>query len=368
MNKKILIYCIGALGDTIIALPALKAIRRHYGASAHISLMHEFRPLNSASPSTILAGMNIVNEFIVYKKHNNHFREWIYLIALVFKLRAKRFEDVVYLAPSERLSSSVKRDALFFRLCGINNEIGFISFPSHVLYPVYPGGLPAPVQHEAMFLLERLKCDGIDVAEESDLEKPFFYIPELHVNEARQWLSKNRRKPSLPLVAICPGCKEPSNVWPVPRFVEIGHRLVQQGLTEIVVVGGPDEREIGRQMVETWGSGLNAAGTFAPLGSAALLGECSFMIGLDTGTTHLASAQGVPCISMYGCQKEPGRFYPLGKDHVVLRNPVSCAGCRLINEPCPVAGHPCMMGITVESVWAAIKSMQTSLFGYQNAG
>ena len=81
------------------------------------------------------------------------------------------------------------------------------------------------------------------------------------------------------------------------------------------------------------------------------------MVGLDTGTTHLAAAQGVPCVALYGCREEPGLFYTLGVGHTILRHSVPCAGCRLIMQPCPVAGHPCMTGISVDAAWDAVEEM-----------
>lgn len=362
-GNRVIVYQIGSLGDTVISIPALKAVRRHYGSRAHIVLMHEYRQNNIASPAEVLDGLGLVNEFITYRLFNNHIKQLFYMMALAMRLRAKRFQSAVYLAPSERPASSVKRDAAFFRLSGIKNKIGFYAFPPQMLYPVDADGLPSIVQHEALLRLERLRRDGIDVSDESDLAKPFLLLPAKYVSEARQWLASRRQKPSLPLVALCPGCKQPANTWPVDHFTQIGHRLVQQGHVELLVVGGPDEREIGNKMAEEWGRGLNAAGLFSPLGSAALLAECAFMVGLDTGTTHLAAAQGVPCVALYGCREEPGRFYPIGKKNIVLRNSVPCAGCRLIEKPCPLVSHPCMAGITVDRVWEAIQSMQASLFG-----
>lgn len=361
LKERVLIYQIGSLGDTVISIPALRAIRRHFGSRVHITLMHQDRRNNTLSPAEVLDGLGLVNEFISYRVIKNEIKEILYMMELIIRLRKKRFRYIFYLAPSERKVTSVIRDAAFFKLIGIKNHIGLFAFPDQMLHPVNDDGLPAAVQHEALLRLERLRRGGIDVSIESDLAKPFLSIPEKYVSEARRWLASSRQKPSLPLLAICPGCKQPANAWPIDRFIEIGHRLVQQGSMEILVVGGTGEREIANEIVKIWGSGLNAAGLFSPLGSAALLAECAFLVGLDTGTTHLAAAQGVPCVAIYGCREEPGRFYPMGEKHIVFRNAVSCAGCRLIEKPCPIASHPCMTLITVDSVWEAIQKMQLSL-------
>ncbi len=363
-HGKTLVYEIGTLGDTVITMPALKAVRRHFGPLAHIVLMHD-KPQKGiiGTPLDVLGGLGLIDEFMSYEMPERSYLRPFSMIALALKIRSKQFQSVIYLAPSERSSAKVIRDAFFFRLCGIHKQIGFHTFPDGSLYPVDEHGLPAYVQHEAMFRLERIRMDGIDCSLESDLSKPFLTVPKNAVEEARKWLNRHRIDPGKPLVALCPGCKQPANIWPIDRFIEIGRRLVRQGRAEVLIVGGPAEHEIGEQMVRAWGSGLNAAGKFPVLVSSALLSQCIFMVGLDTGTTHLAAAQGVPCVALYGCREEPGRFFPLGKGHIVLRNPVSCAGCRLILEPCRVYGHPCMNGITTDAVWDAIERMQLSLGG-----
>lgn len=359
-NTRILVYQLGSLGDTIVTIPALRAVRRHFGAHAHIALLHEVRSNPVTTPGQVLDGLGLVNEFLPYNIYGQPVRSYLHAAALVAQLRARRFAAVVYLAPSERSALRVKRDVLFFRLCGISRQIGFCEFPDEIHHPVDGGGGTARVPHEAWFRLERLRRDGIDVSAELDLSKPFLSLPQRYVDQAQQWLSVHRKSPQLPLIAICPGCKQPTNVWPAERFIELGRRLVQRGNVELVVVGGPAEREMGQRMVEIWGAGLNAAGAFPPLGSAALLAKCTFMIGVDTGTTHLAAVQGVPCVALYGGREEPGRFYPLGEGHIVLRHSVLCAGCRLIMQPCPVEGHPCMTGITVDRVWQAVQTMMVS--------
>jgi len=356
-STRVLAYQIGSLGDTIVTIPALRAVRRHFGPHAHITLLHEVRTGLVTTPGQVLDGLGLVNEFLPYKIHAQPIQSYLSAAALIIRLKARRFDAVIYLAPSERSVSRVRRDAFFFRISGISHRIGFGEFPPLALHPVDAKGLPASVPHEAWFRLERLRRDGIDISVESDLSKPFLSLPQRFIDQTEQWLSVHRASPQLPLVAICPGCKQPANVWPIERFIEVGRRLVQQGDVELVVVGGPAEREMGQRMVEVWGAGLNAAGVFPPLGSAALLAKCAFMVGVDTGTTHLAAAQGVPCVALYGCREEPGRFYPLGDGHIVLRHSVPCAGCRLIMQPCPVNEHPCMTGITVEMVWQAVQAM-----------
>jgi ADP-heptose:LPS heptosyltransferase len=362
----ILVYQMGSIGDTVVTIPALKAIRRHYGPDTEICLLHETRREVNTTPADLLAGSSEVDRFLSYPFAKKKGRKLLSAAVLWWHLWHEHFQAVVYLAPSQRTAKQVRRDMRFFRWCRIPRFIGFRAFPEEYLYPVDLDSLPGRVAHEALCRLERLRLDGIDVSIETDISLPVLRLPQHDLDKALQWLGLKRQKPGKMLVGICPGAKKPANFWPVQRFIEIGRRLAENGKYELMVVGGPKEAQTGDKMVKAWGEGLNAAGQFSVLRSAALLSQCAFIIGLDTGTTHLAAALGTPCVALYGAQENPGRWEPLGEGHIVLRKKVPCAGCRLIMIPCPVAGHPCMTGIDVETVWRAILQMEMRLAGRQH--
>ncbi|MDR3580290.1 MAG: glycosyltransferase family 9 protein [Oryzomonas sp.] len=360
-KSKVLVFQLGSIGDTVATIPSLKAIRRYFGAEADICLLHETRTGIKTTPADLLSDKSEVNRFIRYPFASTLGRKLMTAIQVWWRLKCDKFQSVVYLMPSERTAEQVKRDAQFFRCCGIHQQIGFRAFSREFLYPVDVTGHPGQVMHEALCRLERLRLDGIDISKEMDLSKPFLHISQDHSTKVIKWLDVERKQKDKALVAICPGSKQPANLWPVERFIEIGERLIRKGKYELIVVGGPAESQIGSRMVNTWGEGLNAAGQLSVLESAALLGQCAFCVGLDTGTTHLAAAQGTPCVALYGERDNQGRFEPLGKGHIVLRTKVPCAGCRLIETPCPLPGHPCMMDLEVNSVWEAIMQMEDNL-------
>jgi ADP-heptose:LPS heptosyltransferase len=98
---------------------------------------------------------------------------------------------------------------------------------------------------------------------------------------------------------------------------------------------------------------VNAAGQFSVMGSAALLGQCRLLVGLDTGTTHMAAALDVPSVVLFADRTRPGQWEPLGDRHILIRKAVACGGC--LKRDCPVPDHPCMTGISVDEVWAAME-------------
>lgn len=342
-QKKVLVYLIGSLGDTIVAIPALRAVRRHF-ADAEIVLLQNTQPNHVVTASEVIP-KNLIDRSLAYTSGAGQISSYFHLWT---KIRAEKFDAAVYLVISERPEASVRRDRLFFRSCGIRKLFGFHAFSKNELYPIDESGRPAMTQHEAVRKLERLKNDGITISRSEDLSQPFFGISKAEKAETEKWLAQLREKPHLPLLAIAPGCKTPANFWPTENFISIAKQLTAEDLCEIVIVGGLAEKQLGDGFIEKIGSGINAAGKFAVRDSAVLLWLCDLYLGLDTGTTHLAAAVGTPIVALFHERDNPGQWFPLGDGHTIFQHDVPCAGCR--RQECPVVGHPCLNGISAEPV------------------
>lgn len=350
-KRKVLVYLFGSLGDTIVAIPALRAVRRHFG-DAEIVLLQNVQSGNIVKTSEVVPG-NLVDRFLSYNSETIGTRKLPLFLRLWMQLRKERFESAVYLVLSERPTRSVLRDRRFFRLCGIHNLFGFHALSKEELYPVDARGRPAPTAHEAERKLERLKRDGIEILPEDDLRQPFFTFSGCEIEEANSWLVSVRERPNGTLIAIAPGCKTRANLWPLENFIEISRKLIAQHDCELIIIGGIAEMELGETLIRTLGTGINAAGKFTVRESAALLSLCELYIGLDTGTTHLAAAVGTPCFAIFHQRDNPGQWFPLAARCMVVHHHVECAGCRLL--ACPLPDHPCMKAISPGAVWTHLE-------------
>ncbi|MGA2743034.1 MAG: glycosyltransferase family 9 protein [Bryobacteraceae bacterium] len=366
---KVLVYQIGSLGDTIVLIPSLRAVRAHFGSAAHIAVLHNVSHAGLVTTREVLECTPLVDEFIPYRFEEPVHRRVRTACSLWRQLRARRFDAVVSLLPSERSLAALRRDAWFFRACGIPRVIGFEPVPDSVVRP-RENGRAMPARNEALILLQRLRDSGIPADANVHLSIPLLQPGPAHLHNAAAWLAARRRYPRRALVAVCPGCKKPANAWPLDRFVDLVRRILSTGSAEVVILGGPAERILAQRMRAELGAEiLNAAGEFSVAGSAALLSHCQLLIGLDTGTTHLAAAVGVPCVVIQSANSYAGHWDPLGDSHTVLRHSVPCAGC--LCSDCPVAGHPCMTNISVDEVWQTVGPaiLPTAAFqGAQYAG
>ena len=354
---KILIYLIGSLGDTLVAIPALRAVRRHF-KNAELILLQNIPAGGNIVRASEVVPASLIDGFLEYASQPGKISKFSDFYRLSRQLRSVGFQAAVYLVISERRERSVTRDKLFFRAAGIFELYGFHPFSKDELYPLDADGFPAPTDSEAVRKIVRLEKDGVRAADE-DFRRPFLSFSRSEIQDAKNWLALRRKKPGVPLISIAPGCKTEANTWSPANFIEIGRRLLQQGNCELLVSGGKAEQKLAEELISAWGEGINSAGLFSVREAGVILSLCDLHFGLDTGTTHLAAAAGTSCFAVFGERNNPGHWFPTGVGHSIIFHRVKCAGCRL--AVCPVPHHPCMSGISVEAVWRHLQNFMSKL-------
>ena len=158
---------------------------------------------------------------------------------------------------------------------------------------------------------------------------------------AEHALGRTRR-----LVALIPGAAHFTKRWPPEHWRALVDRLA--ATTDIVILGGDAERELGDSMVEVGGGAVaNAAGRFTLLGSAALLRKAAAAVAGDTGLMHMANAVGTPVIALYGPGVEQFGFFPWQAAARVLERDLPCRPCSAHGSArCPLGHHLCLRDIT----------------------
>lgn len=126
-------------------------------------------------------------------------------------------------------------------------------------------------------------------------------------------------------VGLLPGAaRGPAKRWPASHFEELGRRLIRnRGDVRIVLLGGPGEEELCREVTEGIGSPrvLNRAGQTGFAEWAAALKRCAVIVANDSGGMHLAAAVGTPVVALYG-STDPAKTGPLGRSRVLQRDGV----------------------------------------------
>jgi ADP-heptose:LPS heptosyltransferase len=150
-------------------------------------------------------------------------------------------------------------------------------------------------------------------------------------------------------VVVHPGASVPARAWEPDRNADLVRALAALG-RRVVVTGAPGERALTALVAGEDGTDLGGATDFAGLADVLAHADC-VVVG-NTGPAHLAAAVGTPVVSLFAPTVPPVRWRPWRVPHELLFVDVPCAGCRA--RECPLPGHPCLAGVSVDAVVAAV--------------
>ncbi len=150
-------------------------------------------------------------------------------------------------------------------------------------------------------------------------------------------------------VCIHPGARWRSRRWPAQRFAAVADALRERGYVPVLTGSRGDAEALEAFRAQTSTPILDAAERTSLGGLAALLSGARLLVCNDTGVSHLAAALRTPSVVI--CSgAEPARWAPIDRRrHRVLYHEVACRPCT--HERCPY-GHECAMGVEAESVLA----------------
>jgi len=342
------IFRMGSLGDTLVALPAIRAVRQHFPGRRIVYVTQAPASQSFLPARDILEGSGLCDSFLVYPAPS--LSDVNGLFDALRKVRAEGIREIVYLTPARR-KHQVARDWLFFFLAGARRFYGFRAAWNAEAYTVKSPD--SPIRSEVDRILDDVAKDGISLQGDPTLGLELGLSNE-EVGQGEAFLRARRRRDGQPVIAMGVGSKMPAKLWPAERYAQVVESLTKQYDPFFVFLGSQAEREVCDQVLASAGSGTNAAGDLSVRESCAVLRHCDLYVGNDTGTMHLAASEQVPCIALFTARTNPGRWYPYGKNHIVLRKTVPCAGCML--EVCD-KDNLCLKLIETAEVTAAASAV-----------
>jgi ADP-heptose:LPS heptosyltransferase len=154
-------------------------------------------------------------------------------------------------------------------------------------------------------------------------------------------------------VVVHPGASVPARAWAPERHAALVDVLIEGG-RRVVVTGDTSERPLTALVAGPRRPGVVDLGGRVDLaGLARVLGGAEVVVVGNTGPAHLAAAVGTPVVSLFSPVVPAVRWRPWGVAHELLgEQGAACAGSRA--RVCPVAGHPCLDGVSVGEVVAAV--------------
>lgn len=344
-SEAVLIYRTGQLGDTLVAMPAIRAIRNKH-EHAHIVLLTDQHAAAKGYVSSwsVLAPTGWIDEVIFYSPRGRSRLAVISeLIGHVGRLRRYRVSHVYNLVFRTKWLACL-RDRLFFS-----------AFLSGCEY-VHTSPLPYPPKRDGTGALIAVQPEWrrLTAAVSPGGAMPKFDFP--HTPDAATEAPDIALLPignATPVVAFAPGSKMSAKRWPEENFIALGRALLEATpCRAIVIVGGPEDAAVGDRLCAAWaGAGINLAGRLSVYGSAHVLSRCCLYVGNDTGTMHLAAMAGAKCVCVFSARDYPGLWEPYGAGHTILRRELPCSGCML--EDCEQHANACVRAISTQEVLKA---------------
>lgn len=339
--KRVLIYRLGSLGDTAVALPALHLVERTFPNARRVLLTNI--PIQSKAPAAqaIIEGSGLVHDYMAYPVGTRSVRE---LLALWWRIRRLRPQVVVYLMAS-RGERAVRRDAGFFHLYGAQRIIGL---------PV--GDLAENQFDPATNLWE---------SEASRLLRCIRPLGEADVADLRNWdlrltlAEQERAAKELagidgnPFIIAAIGGKFQTTDWGTENWQSLLRTLsARMPLHLLVMVGAQEDHAASEIASAHWPrKTVNLCGRLSPRETAAVAARAELFLGRDSGPKYLAAVGGVPCAIVYSARNRPGIWFPPGQVHRNVFHNVDCANCNL--AVCVEQRKKCITGITVDEMLTA---------------
>ncbi len=297
----VLIYRLGSLGDTVVALPCFHAVARAFPDRRRLVLTNVPVSSKAAPLEIILRDSGLIHGVIDYPVGT---RQVAALWRLRRAIRATGADTMVYMA-APRGRASLQRDLLFFRLCGIRHMIGAPNTPDLQIGRTPDGS----IEPEAERMARALAALGpIDLADRANWDMRLAADERAAAAQALAPLS------GAPFIAVNMGGKVAINDWGEDNWLALADRLApRHGALGLVAIGGPEDSPRSQAVLARWpGPVANACGTLTPRQSAAALAGASLFVGHDSGPLHLAAASGAPAIGLFGDNNPPRKWHPYG--------------------------------------------------------
>jgi ADP-heptose:LPS heptosyltransferase len=336
-GQRVLVLKLSALGDTLLLLPCLKALKQAVGPQGRVEFL--CTGVNEAALEG-LPWVDAVHRFSPSDLLLRPFKAW----RLIRSLRAKHFQLALDMDQWLRITP------LLSLACATQRRAGFRSGGQHRHYLYHASVRQSRDSHESRQFAALLKKAGCKTA----VEDYAGFVARHGLFGARAWRAAGKR------VLMHAGCggKGWQREWPEERWAALARDLHTQGYEVRLSGAGAREAAMNRRIAHLSG------GAAAPLGMGprlsdlvqALLGSRLLVSG-NTGVMHLAAGLGVPLLALHG-PTDPVKWGPasLPGRAQVLRANLGCSPCLMLGFEYGCKERPCMEAIPLKQVHRACEN------------
>lgn len=345
--SNIVAYTVGIVGDNVVMLPALAALRRRY-PRAKITVVTNCQMWDQEAARGVLQPSPYKDRLIILGEdpvQRNGFR-----FILNERLTNVSCDLFVNLSPfgNRGWIGAVAREMIFAKKLGSTHAVGY-KFHSLSRRGKFNSLHHLFVNNEPSRSRDVLRALGIAPVTNEDL------FPRL-VEVRRTLLKKigEKVRDAESFFIMNPGAKFSSKCWPVDRFGEVSRWLHNQYRCYVIITGTPEERSLGDAVVAAAGEyAINLAGETTIQELVELLRLSKGCVTNDTGTMHISAMVGVPTVALFTLRHSPVHWLPAGRNVISLFSEIDCIYCY--SDDCKKPA--CLEGIRVEDVTHALQDI-----------
>jgi heptosyltransferase-3 len=346
--KKILIIKLRHIGDVLLTVPAIRALKETF-PKASISVL-----INSGTED-VLTGNHLIDELIVFDrtiKNLSIIKRYIKEIKFLKDIRSRGFDMTVDLTGGDRSAIVSIMSGARYRL--VNNP-GKKGFPDKRFLYTHLATIDKQ-KHIALQNLDVVRQFGI-TTDNSDID---FFIPE----ETKLWVKRifeeHNIKDNDIIVHVHPTARWLFKCWKDEYMADIISWLIDRGM-RVIMTSAPDRKELEKvqrilslltsRITHDASRFINLSGKTTIKELAAISEASDLFIGIDSAPMHIAAAVKTPVIALFGPTGE--EWVPYGKDHIVISKDMHCKPCKKGScEGIPL--RECMTAIKPEDVKEAV--------------
>jgi heptosyltransferase II len=346
-NGKVLIIFLPGIGNIVLFLPILRAIRKA-NKNTQLDILVKHKVVCD------LIEDGLVDKYYFLNNKNKSLKIFEQLL-LLLNIRENRYDMVIVHMASAGLKTSI-----FVKLLDCNKTIGYARGKWYD--SVYTNLIIANNnEHELEWNNKILTAIGVN---DYDSEYGIFLNDKIKT-KVEEILNRNGIYKDDIIIGIHPGSSEylKNKRWPADRFLEVINYLSKKCNAKILLFGGNNETRLAEFILsQTEGSVLNFTGQTDIITTAGLIKRCRLFISNDSGLMHIAAGVGTKVIAIFG-PTNPVKNAPKGRDNIVVRKELPCSPCsKYINNECK--DMECLKRVTVDDVIKEIeRSLLTSIKG-----
>jgi ADP-heptose:LPS heptosyltransferase len=307
---KILVIRLSSIGDIVLTSPVVRILKKQLNAEVHFLTKKSFSSWLSYNPYIdVIHHYEDGNEVLLKEKFD-------FVVDLHHNLRSLRVKRALKVPSKSVNKLNVKKFLL-------------TTFKWNIMPPIH--------------MVDRNVATIEHLGVKNDMQGLDFFIPDTETLPQKFQFKT-------PFVAVVIGGQHATKILPTYKLIELCHQLNRP----FVLVGGPEDKDRGEEILQKTTQGLNACGQLSLTQSALLVKGADFVVSHDTGMMHISAALKKKIFSVWGNTAPAFGMVPYlpAPDSVMVENKeLGCRPCSKIGyAKCPRGHFKCMKEIDLSPI------------------